>query len=380
MTEVQDLKAVSFLDITALHEPMRGEFVEAFAAALDTSAFIGGGAVEQFEAAFAEYCQTRHAVGVANGTDALELILRGLGIGPGDEVVVPANTFIATVEAVVAVGARPRFADVHPDTLLLDPASFEVAITPATRAVIPVHLYGQVAPMENIAAIADRHGIAVVEDACQAHGATRRGARAGSLGVAAAFSFYPGKNLGALGDAGAVTTNNAALADAVRSIANHGQAENRYLHPRRGRNSRLDALQAEFLRIKLGHLDAWNAARVRAHGWYAEALAEANATGEVKLVGQDPAGQGVFHLEIVQVADRERVADDLRSAGIGVGFHYPLPCHEQSAYVEFADGADLPVTLATSPKLLSLPMHPLLTREQVEHVSRNLVRAVRGGM
>ena len=257
--------AIPFLDLAGVNGALRDEYDLAWKAVLGHGRFIGGPEVARFEEEFADYCGASTCVGVGNGTDALELILAGLGIGPGDEVIVPGNTFIATAEAVVAVGARPRFVDVLPDTLLLDPAAVEAAVNPATAAVMAVHLYGQMADVTALGSITGRLGLALIEDAAQAHGARFDGHRAGSVGVAAGFSFYPGKNLGALGDGGAVTTSDPELATRIRRLADHGRsASNRYHHDLRGRNSRLDTVQAALLSVKLADLDVANTARRRA--------------------------------------------------------------------------------------------------------------------
>lgn len=363
---------VPFLDLPGLHRSMRAELDEAWTTVLDDGRFIGGPQVEQFESEFAAYCGASHCVGVANGTDALELILAGLGIGAGDEVIVPANTFVATVEAVVTVGATPRFVDVRPDTLLVDPDAVEAALTPATRAVIAVHLYGQMADVVRLEALARRHGIALVEDAAQAHGARFAGRRAGGIGVAAGFSFYPGKNLGALGDGGAVVTNDAALAARIRRLADHGRAlDDRYCHDLSGRNSRLDALQAAVLRVKLRRLDADNSRRVEAMGWYRELL----PTG-CSLVSVAPEADAVHHLAVVQVNERDVVTQVLTDARIGWGLHYPVPCHHQPAYAAFADGP-IPIVEAAAGRILSLPMSPTLGRADVERVVEALTTAIR---
>ncbi|PIE27893.1 MAG: hypothetical protein CSA58_01760 [Micrococcales bacterium] len=364
---------VPFLDLAAMNAEVSEEILHGWRTAVQTSGLVGGPAVAGFEAAWADYCGTQHAIGVGNGTDAIELILQGLGIGQGAEVIVPANTFIATVEAILAVGAVPHFVDVLPDTLLIDPQRVRTAINERTEAVIAVHLYGQVAAMDELADIAARAGIVLIEDAAQAHGATRDGRRAGSFGRAAAFSFYPGKNLGALGDGGAVVTDDPALAEAVRSIADHGRGTEKYSHARLGRNSRLDAVQAIALSAKLPRLDHWNGARRRAHAQYCDRLAGSG----VRLVEQDPRGQSVFHLEVVLVPDRERVAQRLRDRGIGVGFHYPTACHQHPAYRKLAlPSGPLDVVEQSTPLLLSLPMFPHLRADQIAAACDSLIAAL----
>jgi dTDP-4-amino-4,6-dideoxygalactose transaminase len=347
---------------------LREEFDLAWKTVLDHGHFVGGPEVERFERDFATYCGTKACIGVANGTDALELILRGLGIGIGDEVIIPTNTFIATAEAVCATGARPRFVDVCADTLLIDPAAVQAAINSSTAAIIAVHLYGQMVDPEPLSAIAAAHGLALIEDAAQAHGARHRGATAGSVGIAAGFSFYPGKNLGALGDGGAVVTSDLALAETIRSMANHGRcAADRYRHDRSGRNSRLDTLQAALLSAKLPWLDASNARRVAAMAAYREMLPPSCSPVSVQA-GAEP----VYHLAVVQVDDRAKVGDALTAAGIGWGVHYPIPCHQQPALAALHESVPasqkLPVAERAAGRILSLPMSPTLSVEQVGRV------------
>jgi dTDP-4-amino-4,6-dideoxygalactose transaminase len=354
---------VPFLDLGAVHVDLRDDLDLAWKNVLEHGRFIGGPEVEAFEAAFAEYCEVGYCAGVANGTDALELILAGLGVGHGDEVIVPANTFVATVEAVSRAGARPRFVDVRPDTLLIDPAAAADAITPRTAAIVAVHLFGQMADVDGLTALAARHGVALIEDAAQAHGARDHGRRAGSCGVAGAFSFYPGKNLGALGDGGAVVSDDAQLIDRIRRMADHGRSgTDRYLHEVPGRNSRLDALQAAMLTVKLARLDRMNQARV--------ALVERYRRGLPPWctpIAVAPAAEPVYHLAVVQVPDRQAVTAALDAAGIGWGLHYPVPCHRQPAFAAYADGP-LPVAEAAAERILSLPLSPTMAPEQVDLV------------
>jgi dTDP-4-amino-4,6-dideoxygalactose transaminase len=309
--------SVPFLDLAAVHRPLHGDLTRALHEVIDSSAFIGGPHVERFEHAWAQRCGRRHGVGVANGTDAIALALRALGIGPGDEVVVPANTFVATAEAVLHVGARPRFVDVDARTLLMTPSHLAAAITPATAAVVVVHLFGQVAEMDGVLDVARRAGLAVIEDAAQAHDATRDGRPAGSFGDAAAFSFYPGKNLGALGDAGMVVTDDASVAEQIRSLGNHGRAAGaHHLHTDLGLNSRLDGMQAAALNVKLGHLAEWTEGRRLAADAYAAAWAEAPEL-PVEPVRVDPRGESAHHLYVVRVPHRQRVIEGLRWQGTG---------------------------------------------------------------
>ncbi|WP_037065264.1 DegT/DnrJ/EryC1/StrS family aminotransferase [Pseudonocardia acaciae] len=368
----ENLEPVPFLDLAGVNGALREEYERAFSGVLDHGKFIGGPEVAAFEAEFADYCSAREAIGVGNGTDALELILAGLGIGPGDEVIVPANTFIATAEAVCYVGARPRFVDVLPDTLLLDPDAADAAVNKNTAAIIGVHLFGQMVDVDRVGAVAAKHGVAFVEDAAQAHGARFAGQRAGSVGVAAGFSFYPGKNLGALGDAGAVVTQDAELAGKIRRLADHGRsADSRFHHDLRGRNSRMDSVIAGALSAKLRGLDAANAGRVRAWEQYVAQL-PAGATP----VARHPKAEAVYHLGVVQVENREQVCKTLTEAGIGWGLHYPVPCHLDAAYGDFRES--LPVAEAAAERILSLPMSPTLDSAQVARVCNVLRDATRG--
>jgi dTDP-4-amino-4,6-dideoxygalactose transaminase len=360
MTQVVD--SVPFLDLASVNNALAPEYELAWRRVLRHGRFVGGPEVEQFEASFAAYCQTKACVGVANGTDALELILAGLDIGPGDEVIVPANTFVATAEAVCSVGARPKFVDVLPDTLLLDPDAMVAAVGPATVAVIAVHLFGQMVDLDAIRPIARRYGLAVIEDAAQAHGARLRGRRAGSLGDAAAFSFYPGKNLGALGDGGAVVTQDVDLAARVRRRANHGRAAvDRHRHEERGRNSRLDTLQAAMLLPKLADLDNANSARRRVMDQYRQQL-----PSTCRPLATPAGAESVHHLAVVRARNRVAVTTQMQRHRIGWGVHYPVPCHRQPAYREFTES--LPVAEYAAEEIISLPMSPTLTDFQVEHV------------
>jgi dTDP-4-amino-4,6-dideoxygalactose transaminase len=358
---------VPFLDLHGVHAALRDPLNQAWSAVLGHGRFINGPEVAAFEGAFAEYCEAEHCVGVANGTDALELILAGLGIGPGDEVLVPTNTFVATAEAVVTVGATPRFVDVLPDTLLIDPDAAAAVIGPRTAAIMAVHLFGQMTDMPALSALASKHGLALIEDAAQAHGARFAGRRAGGGGVAAGFSFYPGKNLGALGDGGAVVSNDAALVGRIRQLADHGRSQtDRYGHEVVGRNSRLDTLQAAALHVKLPVLDEANRARAAAVAQYRKSL-----PAWCVPVGVHPHAEPVYHLAVVQVPDRAATARALDAAGIGWGIHYPVPCHLQPAFARYAL-EPLPVAEAAADHILSLPLSPTLTNEQVERVSRVL--------
>jgi dTDP-4-amino-4,6-dideoxygalactose transaminase len=355
-------RPIPFADLTMMTDEVREEVEATFRVVLDSGRFIGGDLVERFEQEWSAYCRTAHAVAVGNGTDALHLALRALGIGPGDEVVVPTNTFVATVEGVVLAGATPRFADVGPDTLLLTPATLAAAITPRTRAVIAVHLYGQMADMDAIGQMAASSGLAVIEDAAQAHGASWRGAPAGSFGHVGCFSFYPGKNLGAFGDAGAVVTDDTEIARRVRSMRDHGRAGgSHHEHEFLGMNSRMDALQAAVLLAKLPRLESWAAARRGVAARYRSHLAR----GPVHA----------YHLLVAQVPERDRVRRDLARAGIETGLHYPVPCHRQAPYRSYAT-VDLPVAEQAAGEIVSLPMFPHLATEQVTRVCERLLECV----
>lgn len=356
---------VPFLDLQVSQRPLAQELDVLWHRITESSAFIGGAEVDGFEEAWALVCQTSHAVGVANGTDAIELALTALGIGPGDEVVVPANTFVATAGAVCATGAVPVFADVDEATLLLTPATLEAALTPRTAAVVVVHLYGQAADVPALDRVARRAGIAVVEDCAQAHGARWDGRPVGALGDVGCFSFYPGKNLGAFGDAGAVVTSDGHLASRVRQLADHGRSSaSRHLHDVVGRNSRLDALQAGVLTTKLAHLEGWNASRRAAHSAYADQLPSAPGVGQVR---QHPSSLSSHHLEVVRVPRRDDVLRDLGRGGVGAGVHYPVPCHLLEGYARFRREA-LPVSERAAEEVLSLPMFPGITADQVRDV------------
>ncbi len=344
---------------------MPNEITRAISAVISRGDFILGEEVEQFEDAFAEACQVEHAVGVDSGTSALELALRAFGIGPGDQVVTAANTFIATALAISYTGATPVLVDVDPHTFNMDPALLEDAITERTKAVIPVHLYGQAADMDPIIEIARRHHLVVIEDACQAHGATYKGKRVGSIGDAAAFSFYPAKNLGAYGDGGAVVTNDERIAKSLRRLRNYGQSD-KYIHDLRGYNRRLDTLQAAVLHAKLKCLDGWNAARREHARRYQELLASAD------VVTPAPAnyGEPVWHLYVIRAQDRDGLRKRLMEQGIRAGIHYPVPIHLQQAYADLGYGPGaFPITEQASREVLSLPMYAELSAEQIEYVA-----------
>ncbi len=360
---------VPFLDLKAQHDPIRAELLAAIGEVIDRSAFAGGPYVAKFEADFAAYCGARHAVGVGNGTDALWLALLARGIGPGDEVITVPNTFIATAEAISYCGATPVFVDIDESTYTMNPALLERAITPKTKAVIPVHLYGQMADMDPIMEIAKRHNLMVVEDACQAHGASYKGRKAGTIGDAGAFSFYPGKNLGALGEGGGITTNDQALADRMKVFRDHGQ-ETKYHHSCIGWNARMDGIQGAALQIKLKRLEAGNEARRKHARMYGELL---KGVPGIKLPTVASYGVPVFHLYVVRVAERDRILSAMAQRGVSCAIHYPKPVHLQKAYASlgYAPGS-FPVSERTAVELLSLPMYPELTVAQIETVVREL--------
>jgi dTDP-4-amino-4,6-dideoxygalactose transaminase len=345
------------------YQIIKPEIDAAIESIINNSAFIGGEAVRKFEEEFAAYCETAACVGVGNGTDAIYLTLRALDIGQGDEVITVAHTFIATSEAISMTGARPVFVDVTKDTMLMDAALLEQAITPRTRAIMPVHLYGQPCDMDAIMQIAERHGLKVIEDAAQAHGARWRGRRVGSIGDAACFSFYPGKNLGAFGDAGAVVSNDVDLIERIRMLANHGRLE-KYTHKMEGVNSRLDGLQAAILRVKLRHLDEWNESRRRHADFYFESL----GGGDLEMPSVHEHAEPVWHLFVVRVADREALQATLQNEGIATGVHYPVPLHRQPAYYDYGAHQPLPVTELVAARVVSLPMYPELTTSQLDKI------------
>lgn len=364
---------IPLVDLTVQHRLVADEVMRGFASVLDATDFVLGRAVSDFEAAFARFCGVSHCVGVGNGTDGIELALRSQGIGPGDEVIVPANTFIATPLAVARCGATPVFADVDPSYLLMDPADVATRFTPRTRAIVAVHLFGQIAPMCRLRELIGDRSIALIEDAAQSQGARQDGRVAGSLGCVAATSFYPGKNLGAYGDAGGVLTDDESIARRVFALRNYG-TEVKYHHPEMGFNSRLDTLQAVVLLAKLAHLESWNEARRAAAARYDGLLSDvACVTRPEVVVGNEH----VWHLYVVRVPERDRVLARLKDSGIGAAVHYPVPCHLQGAfrYLGHRRG-DFPVTEQAADEILSLPMFPGITEEQQARV----VDALRAGV
>ena len=359
---------VPFVDLRSMHMEIKDELQEVFDRVLSNSSFVLGPEVQRFEQEFADYAGTSHCVAVNTGTAALHLALAALEIGPGDEVITVAHTFIATAEAISAVGARPVFVDIDPVSFTMDPALLEAAITSKTRAIIPVDLYGQIADMDRIQEIADRHGIPVIEDACQAHGAEYKGRKAGSFGIAGCFSFYPGKNLGACGEGGAVTTNDAELARKIRLWRDHGSSK-RYEHVFPGLNMRMEGLQGGFLAVKLKYLDRWNDQRRAAAAEYDAALAETDLVTPVEM----PYNRHVYHLYVVQSDKREQLREQLTEAGIESGLHYPTPLHLQEAYrsLGYKQG-DFPVTEGVKDRILSLPMYPGIQSDAIARVVSEL--------
>ncbi len=366
---------IPLVDLHAQYRAHRQEFDAALHRCIESSSFVGGPDHAAFAEEFAEFCGGGHVALCGNGTDALHLALVEL-LGRGDgtgEVITVSHTFIATTEAITSAGYRPVFVDVVADTCLMDVSPIEEAITPNTRALMPVHLYGQMVPMDALAAIAHRHNLPIIEDAAQAHGATWQGRGPGQWGDAACFSFYPGKNLGAWGDGGAVFTRSKDVADHIQMRANHGRSA-KYEHEFEGVNSRLDGLQAAILRVKLRHLREWNQARRRIAGWYDELLADVDHIQKPTI---HPDAEHVFHLYVIQVDNRDDVLRRLRERGIGAGVHYPIPLHEQPAYRHLGLAPEaLPVTHEVAQRVLSLPIFPEMTRAQVEQVVETLTRIV----
>jgi len=363
---VTDTRPVPIIDLAAQLARIRPEIDEAVARVLGSTAFVGGPDVHELEREFAAFCGAAHACAVGNGTDALQLALRAYGVSAGDEVVTVADTFVGTVEAILLAGARPVFVDVDEATHTMDPARLEAAITPRTKLILPVHLYGHPAEMTAIGEIAARHGLPVLEDAAQAHGASWQGRRAGALGHAACFSFYPTKNLGACGDAGMVTSSDAEFVARVRQIANHGAGRQRYEHVVLGTNSRLDTLQAAILRVKLRHLERWNAERRVRVALYADAL---RGVPGVVVPTERTGARSAWHLFTIRVTERDGLAEHLRSRGIASAVHYPRPLHLQPALAS-AGGrpGELPVSERLSREVLCLPLYAELDPADVERV------------
>jgi len=366
------------LDLKAQYEPIRDEIAEALQQVLDSTAFAGGRFVANFEKEFAEFCECEHAIGVSSGTSALWIALSALGIGPGDEVITVPNTFIATAEAISFCGATPVFVDVDERTYNMNPDLIEAAITPKTKAIIPVHLFGQMADMDPIMKIAHARELFVVEDACQAHGAEYKGRRAGSIADAGCFSFYPGKNLGAYGEAGAVVTNSAELAEKMRAFRDHGQTK-KSRHTMIGWNGRMDGFQGAVLSVKLKHLSAWNETRRKNARLYNQLLAE---TDDVITPAEADYAKHIYHVYAIRTQNRDELMSALAAEDLSCGIHYPVPVHQQEAYAHLGYGRNsFPTAEKCADEFVSLPMFPELTAEQIEtvtsEISRFLERATR---
>lgn len=360
---------VPFLNLKAQYETIKDEIHDAINQVIAKTAFAGGPFVSQFEKEFAEFCKCQYAIGVGSGTEALWLPLLALGIGRGDEVITVPNTFIATTEAISFCGATPVFVDIDDKTYNMNPDLLEAAITPKTRAIIPVHIFGQTADMDPIMEIAGKHNLFVIEDACQAHGGEYKGKRAGSIGDAAAFSFYPGKNLGAYGEGGAITTNNLELANKMRMFRDHGQAK-KYYHGMIGWNARMDGIQGAILSVKLKRLESWNEARRKNADLYNELLS--NADGIITPVEADYA-RHVYHIYAIRVQNRDELISKLAEKNISSGIHYPVPIHLQEAYSFLGQGkGSFPIAEKCAEEFVSLPMFPELTREQIECIADNI--------
>lgn len=366
---------VPFLDLVAQHKPLEAELVEVFRRAVQKAAFVGGPEVDAFEREFAEFVGAPQSVGVNSGTDGLRFAYQAMGLRPGDEVLTVAHTFIATTEAITQAGGTVKFVDIDERTMTLDPAHLAAAIGPRTVGLVPVHLYGQPCDMDPILDLASRRKLWIIEDAAQAHGAQYKGRPVGSMGALAAWSFYPGKNLGSCGEGGAVTGSDSALLDVVRRLREHGQAR-KYYHDIEGYNGRLHAIQAGFLRIKLRHLAGWNDGRRRAAQLYRQALGD---IPQVQVPVEADYSRHVYHLYVIQAERRDALQEHLTRLGIGTGLHYPLPLHRQKAYshLGYAEGS-LPVTERVARKILSLPMFPELTEAQIDRVAQAIRAFYRG--
>lgn len=360
---------VPFLDLKSQYDSIRERINSAVSDVMECCAFAGGPFVEKFEENFADFCRCREAIGVGNGTEALWLSLLALGIGPGDEVITVPNTFIATAEAISFCGAIPVFVDIDDSTYTMDPGLLEEAITPRTKAIIPVHMYGQMANMDPIMTIAEKHGLYVVEDACQAHGAQYKGRPAGSIGDAGCFSFYPGKNLGAFGEAGAIVTNNSILAQKIRNMRDHGQSR-KYYHSIVGWNARMDGIQAAILNVKLEYLPEWNELRRKHARMYTEIL-----SGNSLVIPPVEAEnrRHIYHLYAIRYPHRDGLIEALKDKDIHCAIHYPLPIHMQEAYRDLGlERGNYPVSENVASELVSLPMFPELTPFMIETVCREI--------
>ena len=363
---------VPFVDLQTQFSALREKIIPAIESVMVRSAFVLGDEVAQFEQSFAEFCGTKHCVSVASGCDALLWAIKACGLGPGDEIITATNTYIATVLAISQAGATPVLVDCLEDSFEIDPKAVEAAVTPKTKAIIPVHLYGQSADMDAILAVAEKNGLKVIEDAAQAHGASYRDKPCGSMGDVGCFSFYPGKNLGAYGDGGAVVTDDDDIAKQVRMLRNYGQSK-KYYHDVIGWNSRLDTVQAAVLNVKLPHLHAWNDARRKNADRYREGLSDIDVTTPVEVAGN----RHIYHLFVIRIRNRNKALEFLSNKGVSCGIHYPIPVHLQKAYeiLKYDSGA-FPVAERVANEILSLPMFPELSDEQVEFVCQNLAAFV----
>ncbi|HYB40578.1 MAG TPA: DegT/DnrJ/EryC1/StrS family aminotransferase [Candidatus Methylomirabilis sp.] len=363
---------VPYFDLKAQYTTIRDEVLSALDRACQDASFILGPDVVAFEREFAAYCEVKHCVAVNSGTSALHLALLAAGVGPGDEVITTSNTFIATAEAISYTGARPVFVDIDPATANIDPKLITPAITPRTKAILPVHLYGRPADLDAIAAIGKAQAIPVIEDACQAHGARWQGRRVGGFGIAATFSFYPGKNLGAYGEGGALTTDDDRVAELARVLRDHGQTS-RYYHGHIGYNYRMDGFQGAVLRVKLRHLDEWTKRRLDFTRLYRQRLAGARVT----MPRDDARGESVYHLFTVFVDDRDAVRAALEKRGVHTAIHYPVPVHRQQAYEWLGQGrGSLPATERAADRVISMPLFPEMSSEQVEYAAHTLAEVV----
>ncbi len=359
---------VPYLDLQAQYQSIKAEVDQAIASVLDNSAYVLGSSVSVFEADFAKYCQTTVSIGVNNGTNALLLALKAMGIGPGDEVITAANTFIATAAAIAHSGAKPVLVDVDPISRNIDPQLIKMAMSKKTKVILPVHLYGRMADMDRIIAISEEYGLQILEDSAQAQGAEYKGRRAGSIGLMGAFSFYPGKNLGAFGEAGGITTSDVELADKVRMLRDHGSSK-KYHHDLLGYNARMEGIQGAVLGVKLKYLDRWNKARNQVADWYDQELAGL----PLRLPNRDDEYSQVFHVYVIETEYREQLQAYLSEHGIPTIIHYPIPIHLQKAF-SFLDyrAGDFPITEKLSNEILSLPIFPEMTHEMVQEVSSEI--------
>jgi dTDP-4-amino-4,6-dideoxygalactose transaminase len=364
---------IPLVDLTSAYNELRSDIDAAVSGVMASGWYVGGPELQAFEQDYATYCHAAHCVGVASGLDALHLALRALGVQPGDEVIVSSNSFIATLLAVSMVGAKPVMVEPDPQTHNMDPTAIEAAITPRTRVVLPTHLYGQPADLDPILEIVRRHGLKLIEDAAQAHGASYKGQRIGGHGDAVTWSFYPTKNLGAMGDGGAVTTNDPAVAERIRMLGNYGSTV-RYVNETRGTNSRLDPIQAAILRVKLRYLDTWNDRRRAIAGFYQHALADSSVSLPHVPNWSDP----VWHLYVVRTHNRSALQDALDKAGVQTLIHYPIPPHLQQAYADMGHvRGDFPVAEKLADEVLSLPIGPHLTLDQARQVTDGILHASR---